>query len=134
MLLLKYPENSCNVSLSRIEQNLYRVTVGHVLLEGYIVASYLVFYLNIDWRVGADWFESLLLDHDVCSNYGRALRILREDLAAETRDAGLCLEIGHALHRQHRWKASQLNTLHACATYDLLQIDPERQSLTEGLF
>eukprot|EP00435_Cladocopium_sp_Y103_P009312 s4468_g2.t1 len=36
----------------------------------YIVASYLVFYLNIDWRVGADWFESLLLDHDVCSNYG----------------------------------------------------------------
>ena len=42
-----------------------------MLLEGYIVASYLVFYLNIDWRVGADWFESLLLDHDVCSNYGR---------------------------------------------------------------
>lgn len=36
----------------------------------YIAASYLVFYLNIDWRVGADWFESLLLDHDVCSNYG----------------------------------------------------------------
>ena len=34
---------------------------------GYIVASYLVFYLNIDWRVGADWFESLLLDHDVCA-------------------------------------------------------------------
>jgi len=36
----------------------------------YIVASYLVFYLGIDWRVGADWFESLLLDHDVYSNYG----------------------------------------------------------------
>ncbi|CAE7885234.1 cry-dash [Symbiodinium microadriaticum] len=36
----------------------------------YIVASYLIHYLNIDWRVGADWFESLLLDHDVCSNYG----------------------------------------------------------------
>ena len=41
------------------------------VVSGYIVASYLVFYLNIDWRVGADWFESLLLDHDVCSNYGR---------------------------------------------------------------
>ena len=36
----------------------------------YIVASYLVHYLGIDWRVGADWFEALLLDHDVCSNYG----------------------------------------------------------------
>jgi len=36
----------------------------------YLVASYLVFYLGIDWRIGADWFESQLLDHDVCSNYG----------------------------------------------------------------
>eukprot|EP00929_Paragymnodinium_shiwhaense_P044459 TRINITY_DN22809_c0_g3_i1.p1 TRINITY_DN22809_c0_g3~~TRINITY_DN22809_c0_g3_i1.p1 ORF type:complete len:277 (-),score=40.18 TRINITY_DN22809_c0_g3_i1:58-888(-) len=36
----------------------------------YIVASYLVHFLGIDWRVGADWFEHLLLDHDVCTNYG----------------------------------------------------------------
>ena len=36
----------------------------------HVVASYLVHYLGIDWRVGADWFEALLLDHDVCSNYG----------------------------------------------------------------
>ena len=35
-----------------------------------IVASYLVHNLRIDWRVGADHFESLLLDHDVKSNYG----------------------------------------------------------------
>jgi deoxyribodipyrimidine photo-lyase len=34
------------------------------------VASYLVLDLGVDWRVGADHFESLLLDHDVCSNYG----------------------------------------------------------------
>mmetsp|Transcript_6941 Transcript_6941/g.10578 ORF Transcript_6941/g.10578 Transcript_6941/m.10578 type:complete len:540 (-) Transcript_6941:153-1772(-) len=34
------------------------------------VASYLVHDLGIDWRFGADHFESLLLDHDVCSNYG----------------------------------------------------------------
>ena len=34
------------------------------------VASYLVLDLGIDWRIGADHFESLLLDHDVCSNYG----------------------------------------------------------------
>lgn len=36
----------------------------------YVVASYLVHYLGIDWRVGADWFETSLLDHDPCSNYG----------------------------------------------------------------
>ena len=34
------------------------------------VASYLVLDLNVDWRVGADYFESYLLDHDVYSNYG----------------------------------------------------------------
>lgn len=34
------------------------------------VASYLVHDLKIDWRIGADYFESLLLDYDVCSNYG----------------------------------------------------------------
>ncbi|XP_059087984.1 cryptochrome DASH-like [Tigriopus californicus] len=34
------------------------------------VASFLVKDLNLDWRLGAEWFESLLLDHDVCSNYG----------------------------------------------------------------
>jgi deoxyribodipyrimidine photo-lyase len=36
----------------------------------YLVASYLVFYLGIDWRLGADWFEHCLIDHDVCSNWG----------------------------------------------------------------
>ncbi|XP_078355349.1 cryptochrome DASH-like [Oculina patagonica] len=34
------------------------------------VASFLVKDLGIDWRMGAEWFESLLLDHDVSSNYG----------------------------------------------------------------
>eukprot|EP00933_Yihiella_yeosuensis_P027745 TRINITY_DN21622_c0_g1_i1.p1 TRINITY_DN21622_c0_g1~~TRINITY_DN21622_c0_g1_i1.p1 ORF type:complete len:642 (-),score=104.66 TRINITY_DN21622_c0_g1_i1:487-2349(-) len=46
-------------------------TTGYMANRGrYIVASYLVFFLNIDWRVGADWFESQLIDHDVCINYG----------------------------------------------------------------
>eukprot|EP00746_Dinoflagellata_sp_MGD_P047329 gnl/MRDRNA2_/MRDRNA2_216731_c0_seq1.p1 gnl/MRDRNA2_/MRDRNA2_216731_c0~~gnl/MRDRNA2_/MRDRNA2_216731_c0_seq1.p1 ORF type:complete len:466 (-),score=85.93 gnl/MRDRNA2_/MRDRNA2_216731_c0_seq1:209-1606(-) len=46
-------------------------TTGFMSNRGrYVVASYLVHYLGIDWRVGADWFESLLLDHDVASNYG----------------------------------------------------------------
>jgi deoxyribodipyrimidine photo-lyase len=34
------------------------------------VASYFVKDLNQDWRVGAAWFESMLLDYDPCSNYG----------------------------------------------------------------
>jgi len=34
------------------------------------VASFLVKDLHLDWRLGAEWFESCLLDHDVCSNYG----------------------------------------------------------------
>lgn len=34
------------------------------------VASYLCLDLNIDWRRGADYFERMLVDHDVCSNYG----------------------------------------------------------------
>ena len=34
------------------------------------VASFLAQNLNIDWRMGAEYFESLLLDYDPCSNYG----------------------------------------------------------------
>jgi len=34
------------------------------------VASFLVKSLGLDWRAGAEWFESQLLDYDVCSNWG----------------------------------------------------------------
>ncbi|MCC5816439.1 MAG: DASH family cryptochrome [Leptospira sp.] len=34
------------------------------------VASYLVHRLNVDWRLGAEWFESQLIDYDVSSNWG----------------------------------------------------------------
>ncbi|MGK7931937.1 MAG: DASH family cryptochrome [Microcystaceae cyanobacterium] len=34
------------------------------------VASFLTKNLGIDWRMGAEWFESILIDYDVCSNYG----------------------------------------------------------------
>ncbi|WP_072619990.1 DASH family cryptochrome [Spirulina major] len=34
------------------------------------VASFLTKNLGLDWRLGAEWFESLLIDYDVCSNYG----------------------------------------------------------------
>ncbi len=34
------------------------------------VASFLTKNLQINWIMGAEWFESLLIDYDVCSNYG----------------------------------------------------------------
>ncbi|MEO1617707.1 MAG: DASH family cryptochrome [Planctomycetota bacterium] len=34
------------------------------------VASFLTKNLGIDWRQGAEWFESQLIDYDPCSNYG----------------------------------------------------------------
>eukprot|EP00746_Dinoflagellata_sp_MGD_P163954 gnl/MRDRNA2_/MRDRNA2_92303_c0_seq1.p1 gnl/MRDRNA2_/MRDRNA2_92303_c0~~gnl/MRDRNA2_/MRDRNA2_92303_c0_seq1.p1 ORF type:complete len:547 (-),score=119.82 gnl/MRDRNA2_/MRDRNA2_92303_c0_seq1:55-1695(-) len=34
------------------------------------VASFLCLDLNLDWRAGADYFESLLVDYDVTSNWG----------------------------------------------------------------
>lgn len=34
------------------------------------VASYLVLDMGVDWRLGADWFETVLQDYDVCSNWG----------------------------------------------------------------
>ncbi|XP_070576527.1 cryptochrome DASH-like [Ptychodera flava] len=37
------------------------------------VASFLTKDLKLDWRLGAEWFEYLLIDHDVCSNYGNWL-------------------------------------------------------------
>ncbi|XP_063777881.1 cryptochrome DASH [Pseudophryne corroboree] len=37
------------------------------------VASFLTKDLCIDWRMGAEWFEYLLVDYDVCSNYGNWL-------------------------------------------------------------
>jgi deoxyribodipyrimidine photolyase len=33
------------------------------------VASFLSKDLKLDWRMGAEWFEYLLLDHDPTSNY-----------------------------------------------------------------
>jgi len=34
------------------------------------VASFLTKNLGIDWRMGAEWFESCLIDYDVASNWG----------------------------------------------------------------
>lgn len=34
------------------------------------VGSFLTKNLGLDWRMGASWFESQLIDYDVCSNWG----------------------------------------------------------------
>ncbi len=39
------------------------------------VASYLVHDMSLDWRAGAAWFESQLIDYDPCSNYGNWLYV-----------------------------------------------------------
>ena len=39
------------------------------------VASFLVKDLQTDWRWGAAWFESQLIDYDVCSNWGNWLYV-----------------------------------------------------------
>lgn len=40
-----------------------------------VVASFLIYELNLDWRAGAAWFESQLVDYDVYSNQGNWLYI-----------------------------------------------------------
>jgi deoxyribodipyrimidine photo-lyase len=58
------------------------------------VASFLVHDLNLDWRAGADWFESVLLDYDVCSNWGNWValagltggRVNRFNMLKQTKD------------------------------------------------
>jgi deoxyribodipyrimidine photo-lyase len=39
------------------------------------VASYLVHDMGLDWRAGAAWFESQLIDYDPSSNYGNWLYV-----------------------------------------------------------
>jgi len=35
-----------------------------------IVASFLIYEMKVNWLMGAEYFESMLLDYDPCSNYG----------------------------------------------------------------
>lgn len=50
------------------------------------VASYLALDLEEDWRQGADWFESCLLDYDVCSNWGNWVAAAGEGVSSCVRD------------------------------------------------
>ena len=44
------------------------------------VASFLAKHLSIDWRVGAEWYESCLIDYDVSSNWGNVRQIFYSSL------------------------------------------------------
>ena len=35
-----------------------------------LVSSYLINELSVNWQMGAEYFESILIDYDPCSNYG----------------------------------------------------------------
>ena len=40
------------------------------------VASFLAKGLGIDWRIGAEWYESLLTDYDISSNWGTRISVV----------------------------------------------------------
>ncbi|KAL8721897.1 MAG: hypothetical protein Q9225_001533, partial [Loekoesia sp. 1 TL-2023] len=80
----KYPQKDKEVQ--RIVERFLEGTTGNgfidasmreLFLTGYTsnrlrqnVASFLAKHLGIDWRIGAEWYESLLCDYDLSSNWG----------------------------------------------------------------
>jgi deoxyribodipyrimidine photo-lyase len=59
------------------QDDFVNANMNELLLTGYMsnrgrqnVASYFVHTLKQDWRIGAEWFESQLIDYDVASNWG----------------------------------------------------------------
>lgn len=50
--------------------------IRDLMMQGYVhnharlwFAAYMIHWLKVDWRKGADWFESQLLDGDIASNH-----------------------------------------------------------------
>lgn len=63
--------------LGRTEEKFVNANMIELLETGFMsnrgrqnVASFLVHNLKLDWRMGAEWFESQLIDYDVYSNWG----------------------------------------------------------------
>ncbi|MDX1918283.1 MAG: DASH family cryptochrome [Candidatus Caenarcaniphilales bacterium] len=61
----KTPEPFVNANMSELNETGFMSNRGRQ-----VVASYLSKTLGIDWRWGAEYFESKLIDYDVCSNWG----------------------------------------------------------------
>eukprot|EP00434_Breviolum_minutum_P034726 symbB.v1.2.030740.t1/scaffold3498.1/size55317/2 len=70
----RWKEGSTGVPLVDAAMRELRSTgyIGNLARQ--FVAAYLIEDLQIDWRVGADWFEATLVDYDVHSNWGQWAR------------------------------------------------------------
>jgi deoxyribodipyrimidine photo-lyase len=80
----KYPDEdpSVKAAVTRFLEGttgtgLIDASMRELFLTGYTsnrarqnVASFLSKHLGIDWRIGAEWYEMLLTDYDVSSNWG----------------------------------------------------------------
>ncbi len=62
---------SGNTGIPFVDANMRELNqTGYMSNRGRLnVASFLINDLNINWVIGAEYFESLLLDYDPCSNY-----------------------------------------------------------------
>jgi deoxyribodipyrimidine photo-lyase len=90
-----YVKTQTTTAINKTERNIFEkwrlgetgvplidANMKELLATGYMsnrgrqnVASFLVKDLQIDWRWGAAWFESQLIDYDVCSNWGNWLYV-----------------------------------------------------------
>ncbi|WP_051267881.1 DASH family cryptochrome [Terrimonas ferruginea] len=73
----KNPELLKNWIYGKTGDELVDANMNELRLTGYMsnrgrqnVASYFVHDIQMDWRIGASWFEHQLVDYDVYSNYG----------------------------------------------------------------
>ncbi|KAJ4331315.1 hypothetical protein N0V87_009264 [Didymella glomerata] len=70
-------ETFCRFRSGRTGVGLIDASNRELFLTGYTsnrarqnVASFLASHLEIDWRIGAEWYECMLIDYDVPSNWG----------------------------------------------------------------
>lgn len=80
----KYPEDNAATASAiqrflcgRTGTGLIDASQRELFLTGYTsnrarqnVASFLAKHMGVDWRIGAEWYEYLLADYDVSSNWG----------------------------------------------------------------
>lgn len=65
-----------NLQKANLEDDFANAIVYQLLTTGYIpgfaryyFANYLIYTLQMDWRIGAEFFEEYLIDYDPCSNW-----------------------------------------------------------------
>jgi deoxyribodipyrimidine photo-lyase len=92
------------------------------------VASFLVKDLNVDWRLGALWFEHCLIDYDVASNWGnwRYIAGVGRD-PRQDRYFNVLKQAGHydpqGLYVAH-WLKQLENVPHGLARHQPWRVDP----------